>query len=80
MSDIIDLNEKRNEREQPDAEFVRKDDFGRKMFCFALDYEFDGSHWSSEVWAYSEADAQARVEAMRESMRYMGQIHTIVPA
>jgi hypothetical protein len=80
MSDVIDLNEKRNERERPDAEFIRKDDFGRPMYCFLLDYTFDGKHWSSEVWAYDEAEALKRVEAMRESLKYMGQMFTVVPA
>jgi hypothetical protein len=80
MSEIIDLNAKRNEREQPDAEHVRHDDFGRPLYEFLLDYEFDGSHWSASVWAYDEAEAQKRVESMRHSLRYMGQMFTVIPA
>lgn len=80
MSDIIDLNAKRNEREKPDPEFVRKDDFGRPLYCFLLDYEFDGANWSADVWAYSLEEAEKRVEAMRSSLTLKGQDMTAFPA
>lgn len=80
MSDVIDLNERRNAKEAPDAEFVRKDDFGRQMYCFLLDYEMDDASWSAEVWAYTAEDAERRVAAMRRSLKCMGQTFTMVPA
>lgn len=76
MSDIIDLNAKRNEREQPDAEHVRKDEFGRPLYEFLLAYEADGSHWSTTIWAYDEEEAIRRVAGMRESLKYMGKVFT----
>lgn len=80
MSDIIDLNERRNAMEAPDAEFVRKDDFGRPLYMFTLSYEMDGSSWGAEVWAYSAEDAEARVSAMRSSLVCMGQVFAAFPA
>ncbi len=79
-NDVIDLTERRNARERPDAEHVRKDEFGRELFEFLLDYEFDGSHWSTTIWAYSEDEAQRRVAAMQCTLRYMGQMFTTIPA
>jgi hypothetical protein len=80
MSDIIDLNAERSKRDQPDPEFVRKDDFGRPLYTFLLSYEMAGSQWRAEIWAYSFEDAEARVQAMRESLKVDGQAYSTVPA
>jgi hypothetical protein len=80
MSDIIDLNAERSKRDQPDPEFVRKDDFGRPLYTFLLSYEMAGSQWCAEIWAYSFEDAEARVQAMRESLKVDGQAYSTVPA
>jgi hypothetical protein len=80
MSDIIDLSERRNAKEAPDSEFVRKDELGRSLYLFALNYEMDGAHWASEVWAYSAEDAEARVAAMRSSLKCLGQMYAAFPA
>lgn len=80
MTDIIDLNAKRNEREKPDPEFIRRDGFGRELQLYLLDYEYDGARWSADIWAYSAEDAEGRVKAMRESLSLMGQAFTIIPA
>lgn len=77
---IIDLNKIRNDRERPDAEFIKHDDYGREIFLYTLDYEFEGGNWGTELWAYSAEDADARVAAMRESLRNMGQIYAVIPA
>ena len=75
MSDIIDLTAERERREQPSADFTRRDDFGRIMFAYSCSYEFDGGTWDIKLWAYSMDDAQARVGAMRESLALQGQIY-----
>ena len=81
MSDeIIDLNAERSKREQPDAEFVRHDDYGRPLYLLLLGYEMDSSSWSTEVWAYDFPDAEKRVEAMRASLTVNGQAFGQVPA
>jgi hypothetical protein len=79
MSDVINLTAKRNERENPDPEFVRKDDFGRPMYCYALDYAMDDASWGAQIWAYSMEDAERRVEAMRSSLSLLGQMYCVVP-
>lgn len=80
MSDIIDLNERRNAAERPDPEFIRKDDFGREMFSFALSYNMGDATFGINLWAYDLADAEAKVAAMRESLRIDGQVYCVVPA
>ena len=77
--DVIDLNAERNRRAQPDPEFVKRDDFGREMYLFALGYEFDGKSWGIDLWAYSAEDAEARVAAMRGSLAVHGQIFECIP-
>lgn len=76
----ICLTSERNKREQPDPEFLRKDDFGQPLYLFALEYRMDGGTWSAQVWAYSREDAENRVAAMRESLAVRGQLFGMVPA
>lgn len=76
---VIDLSEHRNARERPDPAFIRHDDFGREMYRYLLDYEFESSHWGAEVWAYSMEEAEARVAAMRVSLSLCGQTYTRIP-
>ena len=76
--DIIDLSAERNRRAAPDPEHVKRDDFGREMYQFLLSYDFDGGQWGTRLWAYSLDDAQAKVEAMRGSLRVDGQLFSEV--
>lgn len=80
MDEIIDLSAERNKRAEPDPQFVRQDDYGRKLYTFLLSYEMDGKQWATELWAYDEADAQARVDAMRQSLTVDGKLFGEVPA
>ena len=79
MTDVIDLAQERDNRNGPDAEFRKQDDFGRPMFLYGLSYEMDGSEWAMEVWAYSQEDAENRVRAMRDSLTLFGQIYRRIP-
>jgi hypothetical protein len=77
---IIDLAKERDRRDGPDADCLRKDDYGRDLLLFALEYNMGGATWALEVWAYSWEDAENRVAAMRESLAISGQIQAIIPA
>jgi len=77
---VIDLNAERSRRDGPDAEFRTSDAHGVEMFLFSIDYQFCGSEWSFNIWAYSFEDAEARVDAMRNTLNVAGQIHSIIPA
>lgn len=79
MSDVIDLSAEREKRDAPDAEFVRRDDFGRPLYLFGLEYEFGGKQWACDLWAYSWEDAEGRVAGMRQSLAVSGQIHARIP-
>lgn len=80
MTDIIDLNAERERREGPDAEFIRTDEYGRKLYTYLLSYEMDDGRRQMEVWAYDDADVDARVAAMRESLTVLGKAFTVIPA
>lgn len=77
---IVNLGLERAKREAPDPDFVRRDDFGREMYLFLLEYQFENGAWSTQLWAYSMEDAQARVDAMRESLALRGQAFASFPA
>jgi hypothetical protein len=77
---VIDLTERRNAAAQPDPEFVRKDEYGRPLYCFTLSYQMDGSTYATEVWAYNIDEAKKRVQAMRETLTYEGQLFWCIPA
>lgn len=74
------LDALRNARVKPAPELVSKDDHGRSLFTFILSYEMDGNSYGTDLVAYSQEDAEARVTAMRESLRYEGQLFTRIPA
>lgn len=80
MSEIVDLSEERNKRAEPDPEFVRKDEYGRKLYKFTLSYAMDDKRYCTSIWAYDEEEAMKRVEAMRVSLTYDGQIFAEIPA
>jgi len=80
MTDIIDLSTERNARERPSPDYIRKDDYGREMGLFSLEYWMDDAEWTINLWAYSFDDAEKRVSAMRESLQVSGQIHEVIPA
>jgi hypothetical protein len=80
MTEPIDFQTFKAERDI-DPEFIMVDDFGRKLYAYALSYDFDGSTWGGiSVWAYSMEDAQNRVNAMRENLILLGQIGGIIQA
>lgn len=78
--DVIDLGAERNKRAQPDPEFVTKDEYGRPLYTFGVEYELGGKQYSFHLVAYDWADAEAKVTAIRESGRVYGQIYSEVPA
>lgn len=76
----IDLNAERNKRAAPDAEHIRKDDFGRPMYRFLIEYEMDGSKWTGvHVWAYSWEDAEKRLAALKSTAKLDGQAMSELP-
>jgi len=75
MADLIDFNAERNRREQPDPQFVKKDEAGREMYCFLLSYDMADGQYGLQLWAYDWQDAKAKVDAMRASLRVEGQTY-----
>lgn len=65
---------------QPDADCVMRDDKFRQMFMYGYHYELDGGQWSISLWASDQADAEARLKAIRETLTLTGQIMAMVPA
>ena len=79
MSEPISLTTAREARRRPNANCIKCDDEGREMQLYALAYEFDGGHWSAELWAYSMEDAEARCAAMRKTLHVDGPVYAVIP-
>lgn len=77
---VIDLQEERNRRDGPDAERIRIDEEGRKLYTFLADYKMDGSTYTASIWAYDWEDAERRLTAIRFSGHIVGMLHAVVPA
>lgn len=78
--DVIDLNAEREKRDGPDADCTKTDQWGRRMYLYALEYSFADARWATDIWAYSVEDAEERVAAMRESLVVLGQTYAVIPA
>lgn len=44
------------------------------LFKFALSYKFGEKIFSIDIWAESVTDAEQRVEAIKNSLKYEGQL------
>jgi hypothetical protein len=78
--DIVDLNAERNRRAKPGPECIRRDNYGREIFCFLASYTCaDGKSYSTEIWAYDQAEAERRIEGMKQSLVYDGQLFDRIP-
>jgi len=80
MDNIIDLADERDKRDGPDPECRTTDQYGRPMFMFSFDYRYENKDYSLSFWAYDQADAEARIAALKETAEYSGQIYSIIPA
>ncbi|MCB1470899.1 MAG: hypothetical protein KDK08_27910 [Rhizobiaceae bacterium] len=74
MTPIINLGAERARRDGPDAEFVRKDEFGRTLYCFITTYQDGEACFSLDLWAYDFADAERRVCNIKASLELAGQV------
>lgn len=44
------------------------------LFKYALSYKFNDKIFSIDIWAESVIDAEQRVEAIKNSLEYVGQL------
>jgi hypothetical protein len=81
MPDVTDLQAYKNSKMEPDPEFVKTDEFGRKLYTFSYEFDHsDGKRYGFEIWAYDFEDAEAKMTSIRESGRIIGMLHGTVPA
>lgn len=75
---IIDIHERINAKNGPDPEHVRigADGDGRpqKWFEFSVSFFIDGGEFPFEIWALDKADAERRVDAIRQNAVLVGQV------
>lgn len=74
MTTILDLSAERAKRERPDADCIQGD-----LNLFTIDYDLNGREFSVYIWAASFEDAEAHVEAIRDSAVIM-RVKSIIPA
>jgi len=80
MSEVIDLGVMRNQREAPDPENVRRDEYGRPLYRFMAEYEMGRDRYGIDIWAYDQSDAENKVVAIRKGLVLSGQLFTSVDA
>ena len=74
MSKTIDITERRNQRDIG-REHICRDERGRPMYEYLIEYEFEGKTLSDgNIWAYSEEDAERRIAAIRSTLELKGQL------
>lgn len=80
MSEVVNLDDARSRREQPDPSFVSADRWGRPLYLFSASYSYDGltgpSNWTFEFWAYDWSDAQKRLDSIKAGAVIEGQVYT----
>lgn len=80
MSNVISLGRFAAEKERPDAQFRGKDQDGKEMQTFVLDYRLDGKDFSVRVMAYDFEDAERHCAAIRESLFVAGVVFAEIMA
>jgi hypothetical protein len=78
---IVDLRTWREPKPEGDCQMVEfENGQAVKYFLFTADYEFGGTRWALNIWAKDEENARAKIAAIRDSLKYEGQIYAMVPA
>lgn len=83
MSGVVDLSAERDRREGPDPGLVRQGEDG-PLYLFTADFRRtddrrpEGRRPSIRFWARDFEEAQAIIDAMRESLELAGQVHAEV--
>lgn len=85
MPSVIDLELARKARQDaedgtPDAHLVRRDEYGRPVYCYSLEYTHRGDTYGLDFWAYSEAEAMDHVLSMIATLMFVGQKMGEMPA
>lgn len=60
MVEIIDLEQRRCTTNEPDRDCIVTDQNGHPMYYFAIDWVFEGSTWTAQIFAYDWAGCDAR--------------------
>lgn len=77
---VIDLQKVKADREAPDADCIKRDEYGRPLYTFGLEYELDGKTFTVSIVAPSMDEAERHASSMRNSVTVYGQIYSVVPA
>ena len=60
---------------KPDSEFVEQNSHGRAMFTYIAKYSMEEKTCNIQFQAFSDEDAQQRIEEMKASLQAIGQIY-----
>jgi hypothetical protein len=76
---VIDLQQIKADREAPDADCTERDEYGRPLYTFGIEYELDGDLYTASIIAPSLEEAERHAAAMRNGVTVYGQIYRIIP-
>lgn len=71
MSNVVNFNGK------PDEINLKYDSYKRPMYRFTFNYRHNDQYFDVDFWALDEADALEKLDAMQQSMTYIGQAYTV---
>jgi hypothetical protein len=74
MTNVIDINKAKAERDAPDADCVISDGNGGQLYLYAIDYRLDGREFTATIAARSFPEAERHARAMRKSASVAGWI------
>lgn len=66
--------QKEEKLNQPDPDQVCLSEKLEKFFHYTLSYQFDDSDWVTSIWARNDEEALRKVEAMKKTLTFEGQI------
>ncbi len=70
-----------NAKREPDEEFVKADEYGRKLYTFKYEFDHsDGHRYGFSIWAYDFADAEAKMDSIKASGRIIGKLYSTIEA
>ena len=61
------------DRARPNADAIRFDDHNRPMYRYTIKYRHEDRTYESNIWAYSESDAEGRLSEIKKNGMISGQ-------
>lgn len=75
MTNIIDMNTRLKQANQPDDDQVFFDDDGQTWFHYTCSYQVGDKEFCLDLWALSYDDALCHIDAIKKTIKFDGQLY-----